>query len=166
MRKNSGFSMIELLVVIAVIAIIVSIGVPGLLSYREKAKLGGFARDVYGIFQKAKMEAVRRNQNATVAFGQPGCDYVTFIDGDNNQAYNPPGEVALSCLNKSEYAGVNDSFVGFPGPGTYIIFANNGLAMNAGGDLAGGEVHLTMSGRESIVNVSVTGNVTIEKYAQ
>jgi prepilin-type N-terminal cleavage/methylation domain-containing protein len=34
MRKNSGFSLTELLVVTAVIAIIVSNGIPGLLSYR------------------------------------------------------------------------------------------------------------------------------------
>ncbi len=164
MRKNSGFSMIELLVVIAVIAIIVSIGVPSLLSYREKARLGNFARDVYGTFQKAKMEAVRRNQNCTVAFGQAGCDYVTFVDDNNNQVYEPPGEVAISCLNKSDYPGVGDSFVGFPG--TYIIFANNGLAMKADGALTGGAVHLNLNGRESIVTVSLTGNVTITKYAK
>jgi prepilin-type N-terminal cleavage/methylation domain-containing protein len=165
MRKNSGFTLVELLVAVAIIAILLSIGVPSLISWRQKAQLGGFAREVYGMFQKAKMEATRQNRDITVSFGQTGCDYVLFIDEDNppNQEYNPPGEAAIHCLNKSDYPGVEDSFVGFPG--TYIIFSNSGLAKRADGSLDGGEVHLTMNGRESIVTVSLTGNVKIEKYA-
>jgi len=167
MRKNSGFSIIELMVAIGIIAIIVSIGVPSLLSYREKAKLGGFARDVYGIFQKAKMEAVRRNQNCTVGFGQPGCDYVLFIDdnGAPDQVYDPATEndPALTyCLNRPP--GIADSFDNFPG--TYIIFANNGLPVDKNDAPAKGDVHLTSKARESVVSISLTGNVKIEKYPE
>jgi len=164
MRKNSGFTIIELLIAVAIVAILVSIAVPSLISWRQKAQLGGFAREVYGLFQKAKMEATRQNRDYTVAFGHADCDYVLFFDANSNQAFDPPGETAVHCIDKSDFPGVSDSFVGFTG--SYIIFANNGLAKRADMLPPGGEVHLTMNGRESVVSVSLTGNVKIEKYAE
>jgi type IV fimbrial biogenesis protein FimT len=164
MHNKSGFSLIELLVSISLISIILSLGVPGLINYREKARLGGFARDVYAIFQRAKMEAARRNQNIMVSFNQAGCDYVMFINDFDpaNQVYNPADETAIACLNRP--AGVTDSFEEFPG--AYIIFANTGLPVDVNSNLAKGKVQLAMGTRTSTVAVSLAGNIKIEKYAK
>ncbi len=80
MHKNSGFSILELLTVIGILAVLSSIALPGLIQWRQKAQLGGATRDLYGNFQKAKMEAVKNNRGCTVAFNQGACDYVLYMD--------------------------------------------------------------------------------------
>jgi len=170
LSKKSGFSLIELMMVIAMIAIIVSIAVPGFISWRQKAQLGRFARDIYSSFQKAKMEAVRQNRDCTVSFNQGACDYVLYLDGNNDQTWDgSPDEPAIQCLTNADYPGVQTvALDDFPvnGADRYIIFGANGIPKDRDGALAKGGIRMSNGSHEAMVTISFTGNIVIEKNAQ
>ena len=173
MRKNSGFSLIELVIVIAVIAIIASFAVPSFISWRNKAQLGQAARDLYGNFQKAKMEAARSNRNCAVSFnnitvdGQT-YDYVVYIDDSPFNLQYDATEQVITARSWSEYPGVsNIDGITFPTVATKptIAFAPDGLPKDQAGILQSGSVFLknrSETGREIVV--SLMGNVQIRKY--
>ncbi len=173
MRKNSGFSMIELSVVIAVIAIIVSIGVPSLISWRNKAQLGKAARDLYGNFQKAKMEAAKSNRYCAISFngvtvdGQ-AYDYVVYIDNSPFNLQYDAGEQVITTRSWSEYPGVSNSDgITFPTVASKptIAFAPDGLPKDQAGILQSGSVYLknqSEKGRE--ISISLMGSIQITQY--
>ena len=103
MRKDAGFSLMELMTVIGILAILFAIAIPGLIGWRNNAQLGRAARDVYGNFQKAKIEAARNNVTVAITFaGNVGTVYV-----DSNGDFNPAGEEVIGTFNLANYAGVN-----------------------------------------------------------
>ena len=86
-HKQAGFTMVELMIVIAVIAILTAIAVPNIISWLPNYRAKAAARDVISNFQKAKMEAVKRNRDVIIQFtpgayaasGQVG-SYQIFVD--------------------------------------------------------------------------------------
>jgi len=68
MREDSGFSLVELIVTIAIIAILMLVAVPNLMSWVPKNRVKDAAQDLYSNIQMAKMEAIKRNQSCTVTF--------------------------------------------------------------------------------------------------
>ena len=171
MRKNSGFTIIELLVVIAIIAIMVSIGVPSLINWRQKAQLGSAARDLYGNLQKAKIEATRSNKNCAVSFenvivGGKTYDYVAYIDDNPFDLQYSPGERVIAAKSWSEYPGVSTSgsITFLPNADSTIAFAPDGLPKDPIGILQSGSVKLkNQGGKSRLISVSLTGNVKIEQ---
>jgi len=181
MRKNSGFSIIELCVAVAIIAIIVSIGLPSLISWRQSAHLGKAARDVYGGLQKAKMEATRNNRFCQFKFSGVNVDgqqydFFIFIDSNpRNFVYEPGVDTFVTGYVADEYPGVRRdptkgtngiTFVNESGnPIDYITFAPDGLPKLMNGNLTGGSLFLRDGGRNGRrVRVSVAGTIQISKY--
>lgn len=174
MRKNSGFSLIELLMVIGMIAIICSIAVPNLIGWRSKAQLGRAARDLYGNFQKAKMEAARSNQYCAVSFSTSTdkvtvngtlYDYAVYIDDNPNNLTYDAGERVITAGFWSEYPGVSGDAITFPQVASLptIAFAPDGLPKNAGGGLISGSVTLkNQKPIEREISISIIGNIKIE----
>ena len=86
-HRQAGFTMVELMIVIAVIAILSAIAVPNIINSLPNYRLKAAARDMISNFQKAKMEAVKRNRNVVIEFapvayvasGQVG-SYKVFVD--------------------------------------------------------------------------------------
>ena len=84
---QSGFTMVELMIVIVVIAILSAIAVPNIINSLPNYRLKAAARDIISNFQKAKMEAVKRNTDVVITFttgayapsGQVG-SYQVFVD--------------------------------------------------------------------------------------
>ena len=184
MRKNSGFSLIELLLVIGMIAIIVSIGLPSLLSYRSKAQLGKATRDVFGGLQKAKMEAIRNNRYCVFSFSPANVngvayDFHVFIDESDprNYEFDAGVDTFITGYRQQDYPGAeldNDygggTGIDFPAesdPNNFrvIAFAPDGIPKNRNGTLASGSLYFSdgkENGRE--ISVSAVGNIQITQY--
>jgi prepilin-type N-terminal cleavage/methylation domain-containing protein len=99
-QSESGFTLIEVLIVIVIIGLLAAIGTPSLKNWKLNADLNADMRRLYGFFQKARMEAVKRNSSCIVVFNQvvngTTFDYVSFIDNEfaPNGAYDA-GEVVV-----------------------------------------------------------------------
>jgi len=179
MHKKSGFSLIELLVAMAIIAIVISVGLPGLLNYRQKANLGKAARDIYGGLQRAKIEAARNNRFCVFRFGDEtvGTEtygFVVFLDNDNDYEYDDGVDDFVNGYKPSDYPGafLDTAFGGgdgmtFPdidGAPT-IAFAPDGLPKNLDGTLSSGNIRFNDHGENGRqISVSLVGNVQISQY--
>jgi len=61
-----GVTLIELIIVLAIIAISAAIAIPGMSGWMAKTKLNAETRKLYSVFQLARSEAIKNNQNVTV----------------------------------------------------------------------------------------------------
>lgn len=74
-RKNaSGFTLIELIITIAVLAIVVTYGFTAVTTSSDKRKLKGITQLLHQDMRFARSEAIKRNQEITVAFQDPTAD--------------------------------------------------------------------------------------------
>ncbi len=67
-KRQGGFSLVELLIVMGLIVILAAVTVPLFLTNIPKYRLRGAARMVVSDFQRAKLEAVKRNCNVEIRF--------------------------------------------------------------------------------------------------
>lgn len=156
MKKNSGFTLMELMITIAIISILAAVSVPSVISWRENAQLGRAARDVYSDFQRARVEAVKRNTWCSLDFTSGG--YSVFVDSNRDRNLDD-GETILSTISWSDYGTVGpkadkNTFIGNP-----IAFGGDGLVK--GGVLNGSIVLEDARGNETSVCVSCAGNIRI-----
>jgi type IV fimbrial biogenesis protein FimT len=168
MRNNKGFSLMELMTVIGILGILGAIAIPGYLGWRDNTQLTRAAQDMYSIFQKAKIEAARRNTIVAITLAaNVGTVYV-----DSNGNFAPDGgENIISSIDLSDYPGVNlDTSEGggdgitFANPDDTIAFAPNGFPLDNTGSLTSGTVFLTnRKGRKANIRISPAGNVGINR---
>lgn len=171
MRKHAGFSLIELITVIAILAILSTISVPNYLRWRSNAQLSRAARDVYSSFQKARLEAVRRNINSAVWFNG-NSEYVIYLEPDSVTTAVNGNEEVISTIRWSDYPGVRldlnegggDGLL-LSSPNDRIFFAPDGLPRNDSGGLGSATVFLTNNdnSRKITISVSPAGYVQIKK---
>jgi type IV fimbrial biogenesis protein FimT len=76
-RSGSGFTLIELVVTIAVAGILVALVIPSFTNFFSKRRVEGVATELVTDLQYARAEAVARNRNAMVTFGN-AC-YVIYV---------------------------------------------------------------------------------------
>jgi type IV fimbrial biogenesis protein FimT len=76
--KSRGFTLIELLTVIFMIGLFSAFAVPGIMSWRNAAKLRGAAENLKGNLELAKMKAIQ--ENGPVAFQFRADRYQIFVD--------------------------------------------------------------------------------------
>src|SRR5262245_63682537 len=66
-----GFTLIDLVAVMAIIGVISAIGIPSMLSARDRIRLGQAAREVEREIQTAKSRAVAKSRAMRVRFNCP-----------------------------------------------------------------------------------------------
>jgi type IV fimbrial biogenesis protein FimT len=168
MRKNAGFSLMEVMTVLGILAILSAIAIPGYLGWRDNARLASAAQDVYSIFQKAKIEAARRN--ATVAITFAANIATVYVDSNGNFAQDG-GENVINSIDLSDYPGINlDASEGggdgitFANPDDTIAFAPNGFPLDNTGSLTSGTVFLiNRKNAKASIRISPAGNVGINR---
>jgi len=94
MSRNSGFTLIEMMIVIAVIGILVSISTPAVISWLPNYRLRSAANDLVSNFQKAKLEAVKRNTDVLINF-IPGTYTPTGRVGSYNMVDSGTGAILV-----------------------------------------------------------------------
>src|SRR5260370_16124598 len=81
-RGTGGSSLIQLVITVAVIAIVVSFGLLGINSTRASLHLQNSVRELGGYLVKARLDAIRRHDNASVVFTSTSTYTVTMdFDG-------------------------------------------------------------------------------------
>ncbi len=160
MKKNSGFTLLELMIATAIITILVAVSVPSVTRWRENSQLDRAARAVYSDFQRAKLEAVKRNLWCSLSF-TAGSGYTVFVDANNSRTYDG-GDPVLGNRLWSAYGTAGEQAGGNTFIGTPIFFAGDGLPRQAGGALGAGSIALENSlGNVTSVRVSFAGTIRI-----
>lgn len=165
MRKlnQAGFTKSELLVVALIMALASLIAIPNVIGMLPDYRLRSASQDLFSNFQKARIEAVKRNTDTAVCFSSGG--YTIFVDSDGDFVADA-GEPVVAAVNWSEYSDVSvtlanvtfDNSSGQP----CIAFQPNGIPADHGGGLAAGSAPIDNSkGKIATVMVSQSGNISI-----
>ena len=101
-RNDSGYSLVELIVVVAIIAVLGAIAIPNLSV--GNARLKQAARELYGNLQRARMEAIKTNQNVGIIFDVVNNQYVLCqnIDSTDTDCADV-GETVLLTMTLGGY---------------------------------------------------------------
>ena len=168
MRKQSGFTLVELIIVIAMVAVITAFALPNFLTWLPNYRLRSATHDLFSNFQKAKLEAVKRNINTMVCFS--GSGYTVFVDSLPLNAPNfqqDAGEDVVTQVNWSDYKGISASLasIDFPtvGANKCFTFRPNGIPVDVAYSAIGGNAQVSnTSGKTTTVFVTEAGSVRIE----
>ncbi|MCL1979901.1 MAG: GspH/FimT family pseudopilin, partial [Proteobacteria bacterium] len=98
----SGFTLVEVMVVIAIFAILAAVALPLIISSLPGYRLRAAARELVIDFKRAKVEAVKRNQNVLLQFtpasaGEGGW-YALCADLNKNNTCDAGEEIARVAM--------------------------------------------------------------------
>ena len=169
LKKCQGFTSVELLVTIAIFAVLAAIAIPAFSAWIPNYRLNAAARDLISNFQRAKMEAVRRNTQVVLSFspqvyvpeGGVGT-YQIFVDdgtggGTAGNFIRDGGETLLVQATMPSNASLYSA--GFTGSTTAAGFNSRGLpASNRTGNVA----LRNNKSRYYQASLSVAGNISLK----
>ena len=126
MKKQNGFTIYELLTVIGIIAILGTIAIPNMISWRSEAKLRGASNNLRADLQMAKLRALREKAIVAVIFTASG--YRIFLDnGASAGDWNLDADESL-LRNKQLPAGITIALpTSFDSPNNRTRFNGRGF---------------------------------------
>lgn len=93
-RRQRGLSQVEVLVTVGVVAGALGLGLPSLQDMLQSAELSSAAQDLLGDLERARAEAIRRNQRVALCKSPAGVQcvaqggweqgWIVFHDANNN----------------------------------------------------------------------------------
>lgn len=154
-----GVTLMEIIVSVALISILVTIAIPQIKSALQDEHLKATARELYAYFQRAKVEAIKRNETVLITFDVQAGRYQMFVDtlppNANNRMLDI-GEEILATQNLPQ--GVEFVSVTFGGT------TSGGFLPN--GRPSGGTGHVVIrnpeTGKEFRLTTSIAGYVHLK----
>lgn len=156
-RGARGFSLLQLMVTLAVVGIVVSMVILGVRSTRASMRLNAAARNFAQTLERARLDAIRRHDVATVTF-LDSATYEVSMDFNNTGTRQARQFTLDSSLTASADASGNYPSVGFDWRGRTSQCSTSFQFQNDRGDLAsvsvGGSGDVTVNS-----TVSTTPNI-------
>ena len=100
-----GFSLVEILAAVVLIGIMVSVAAPRVTTLSKRIQLDAAAQQVLGDLQRARTEAIKRNDTVRVTFGETGytiqyvgartLDGATFTTAPDSVLFAPFGPPSM-----------------------------------------------------------------------
>lgn len=166
-KSPPGFTLMELLITIGVLAVALAIAIPSFVSWLPDYRLKAAARDLYSNFQKAKLNAVKRNIPCAVSFSVDGngntTGYTVFLDADVDFVKDATEEV-VATVSWGDYSSISGLAATFDNSsGTPVIaFRPTGLVSDNNGGFASGSARIKNSNNKIAgISVSQTGNIKL-----
>lgn len=166
-QRNAGFSLIEMMIALAIGGILTAVAVPNFNEMREGYRLRAATYDVFASLQRARSEAVKKNNNyrfrlmtSTTYRVHDDRDSDGTIDGGETQttrniATNSPGVTMVSNVQVWNGAGW--------GTAASITFAPDGTTGGAADVARRGTITLTnSSGDQRQILVAASGRIHVE----
>lgn len=157
-RKPHGLTLIELVVVLAMVAILVVISFPSLVSLIQRNRVESEVNAMVSSLQLARSEAIKRGQAVSVCASSNGfrClnanvwsgGWLVFVDRDANGRIDTPADATDLVQFRAAWAGT-DTFRATPST-AFVTYNRDGFAVN----LPGGAV--TLAVRTEPVSVHAT----------
>lgn len=172
MKNRSGFTLLEMMVAIGVLGILAILTAPRLMDHLSNMRVKATARDIYSALQTAKLEAVKENETVVVLFS-PGAysvegkigGYQLFVDDGagggtaGNQVQDGSESSMMAVAMPKEVSLISASFTDGSVTTDKVGFTGQGLPA----DSFSGNVELRTSNRWYRINLSVAGNINMQK---
>ena len=160
LKNKKAFTLIEVVVVVGIVSVLLLMGIPALLEMSENNQLKGTARNLYSFFQKAKLEAIRRNANVVISI-TPGAyspqggvgSYKVFVDDSENFVHDGGEELIDEIFMPTKISLVSANFSGATAAG----FTGRGLPANS----RFGNAQIRNDGRWYKITLNISGTVSI-----
>lgn len=141
MKRQNGVTLIELMVTLSIVAVMLTIAVPGLQQFMISGKLSSIATDFISTLQFARSEAVKRGASVTICpssdgatcVGGWGSGWIVFLDANENGAVNL-GETLVRAhpAVSGNYTMASTLVNASAAAVTYITYTRSGIASDTG----------------------------------
>jgi prepilin peptidase dependent protein A/type IV fimbrial biogenesis protein FimT len=138
MHHFSGLTLLELLITISILVLVVSLGSPAIISIQKNMQLKGAAQSSYFAFQQARVAAITKNIDVSVAI-RPGENWCAALSDsgvcDCTVAYKCTMDGVEYMVDSADYRFVSIDKVTFGVDDVAVFDANRGLAIGHAGSI-------------------------------
>jgi prepilin-type N-terminal cleavage/methylation domain-containing protein len=163
MGNRDGFTLLELVIVVGIMAVVTALAAPNAYRWMSKRRLVSAVDELYVVFQKARVRAVRENTDVVIRFDSAKDECEAFVDngaggGTAQNRVRDGGEARVEMVALPE--GVNMYAHTFGAGQPWCGFDNRGVTINANN--LGGQVHISGGANRYLgIGTNIAGNVRI-----
>ena len=151
---SRGFTLLELMMVVVIIAVMSVVALPNMKGWFSKKDLDGAARQLFTTMQKARLEAIKRNEEVRITFttSSPYTYTVrTQTTGTTLATTTLPSHMVFDAANFDSSAHLGTEITGY---------TSRGLALQSGSiNIVSSDAPASHNTRT--ITVTVGGNATI-----